>query len=72
MQISSKRISLRFIIFSLISLIFTSFILALFCIYHETMPKILLESEGKNITDRIDEIMQWSSDMSGSIIDDFL
>ena len=34
--------------------------------------KILLESEGKNITDRIDEIMQWSSDMTGSIIDDFL
>lgn len=34
--------------------------------------KILLESEGKNITDRIDEIMQWSSDMSGSIIDSFI
>lgn len=31
--------------------------------------KILLESGHKNITDRIDEIMTWSSDISGSIID---
>lgn len=31
--------------------------------------KILLESGSKNITDRIDEIMTWSSDISGSIID---
>jgi len=54
MQISSKRISLRFIIFSLISLIFTSFILALFCIYHETMPKILLESENKYLTRQVE------------------
>lgn len=34
--------------------------------------KILLKSSTKNITDRIDEIMQWSGDLSGSIIDSFI
>lgn len=31
--------------------------------------KILLKSAAKNITDRIDEIMEWSAEISGSIID---